>query len=114
MTREEAKKVFEYLEERANTQEPCEDVVSRGELLSHVLCEGISCNECSFNEIDGVSGCLLEKRVFELPSVTHKSGKWDRSCTCSVCGQWRILESEKNGGKYKYCPNCGADMRGAE
>ena len=40
----------------------------------------------------------------------QKSGKWDMSCTCSVCGQWRILESEKNSGKYKFCPNCGAKM----
>ena len=42
--------------------------------------------------------------------LEQKSGKWGASCTCSVCGQWRILESEKNGGKYKYCPNCGAKM----
>lgn len=31
MTREEAKKVFEYLEERANTQEPCDDAISHEE-----------------------------------------------------------------------------------
>ena len=33
------------------------------------LCEGISCNECSFNEIDGVPGCLLVERIEDLAST---------------------------------------------
>ena len=34
------------------------------------VCEGISCNECSFgtNE-DGMSECVLEKRIAELPTA---------------------------------------------
>ena len=46
----------------------------------------------------------------EKAEQEQKSGKWDRSCTCSVCGKWRILESEKKDGKYKFCPNCGCRM----
>ena len=53
---------------KALEQEPCEDCISR-KLLSDNICEGISCNECSFNEIDDESGCLLQKRFDELPSV---------------------------------------------
>ena len=60
----------------------------------------------------GRHNAVLAEVIKALPSVTQKSGKWDRSCTCSVCGQWRILESEKNGGKYKFCPNCGSSMKG--
>lgn len=61
---------------KALGQQPCEDCVSR-KLLSDNICEGISCNECSFNEIDGESGCLLQKRFDELPSVTPKAEqKW--------------------------------------
>lgn len=56
---------------KALETQPCEDCVSR-KLLSDNICEGISCNECSFNEIDGKSGCLLQKRFDELPSVTPK------------------------------------------
>lgn len=33
------------------------------------LCKGISCNECSFNEIDGVPGCLLVERIEDLASA---------------------------------------------
>jgi predicted RNA-binding Zn-ribbon protein involved in translation (DUF1610 family) len=28
---------------------------------------------------------------------------------CSLCG---FLVTNKEGEKYNYCPNCGADMRG--
>ena len=52
-------------------RQPCEDCISR-KLLSDNICEGISCNECSFNEIDDESGCLLQKRLDELPSVQPK------------------------------------------
>ena len=55
----------------------------------------------------------FERELFELPSVTPQRpmGHWDKSCRCSECGEWNILESEKLSGKYKFCPNCGADMR---
>ena len=83
-------------------QEPCDDAISRRDVLK-TMCEFCPVYNCT-------SKCSSYEHMTLLPSVTQKSGKWDRSCTCSVCGQWRILESEKNGGKYKYCPNCGARM----
>ena len=49
------------------------DLISRKSVTDTTICEGISCNECSFNEIDGESGCLLKKRVDELPSVQPMS-----------------------------------------
>lgn len=42
--------------------------------------------------------------------LDDKTGHWDKSCRCSECGEWNILESEKWSGKYKFCPNCGAKM----
>ena len=56
---------------KALERQPCEDCISR-KLLSDNICEGISCNECSFNEIDDESGCLLQKRLDELLSVQPK------------------------------------------
>lgn len=44
------------------------DLIKRKGIVDTV-CEGISCNECSFNEIDGESGCLLEYRIDQLPSA---------------------------------------------
>ena len=59
------------LADKVLERQPCEDCISR-KLLSDNICEGISCNECSFNEIDDESGCLLQKRLDELPSVQPK------------------------------------------
>lgn len=50
-------------------QEPCEDAISRQAVLDTTICDGISCNECSFNEIDGEPSCLLHARIDELPPV---------------------------------------------
>ena len=106
-------------------QEPCDDVISRDmalEKMADYVASGYADSAEDFEEYSRI--------ICQLPSVTQKcekcamngsgskycdncgqkSGKWDRSCTCSVCGQWRILESEKNGGKYKFCPNCGCRM----
>lgn len=49
----------------------------------------------------------------------RKKGKWlphedeyGNHCgdKCSVCGEWYVMPD----GKSKFCPNCGADMRGGE
>jgi DNA-directed RNA polymerase subunit RPC12/RpoP len=109
---------------KALEQQPCEDCVSR-KLLSDNLCEGISCNECSFNEIDGESGCLLQKRFDELPSVqpTRPTGRWiekedynlDTYYDCSECGEsFCLIDGTPADNLYKYCPNCGARMAESE
>ena len=86
MTREEAKSyILECLDHEEATeiikaleQEPCEDCISRQAVLDTTICKGISCNECSFNKIDGESGCLLHYRISKLPSVSpvRPTGKW--------------------------------------
>ena len=60
-----------------------------------------------------------QNRVRELPAADVqpvKHGKWidynpdnenDPRCICSVCGSVEFPLS-----RHKYCPNCGADMRG--
>ena len=50
--------------------EYCENAISR-QAVTDTICDGISCNECSFNTCeDGQAGCLLKERVEKLPSVT--------------------------------------------
>ena len=42
----------------------------KADMIVDRVCEGISCNECSFgtNE-DGMSECVLDKRIAELPTA---------------------------------------------
>lgn len=44
-----------------------------------------------------------------------KQGEWnyDHWCEfkCSICGHWSKTEPR---GKEKYCPNCGAEMKGVK
>jgi len=71
---------------------------------------------------DGYSWILLRNAFSacsESPSadvVERKRGAWLRNrfgdTECGVCGL--TLESFIEGVFYNYCPNCGADMRGAE
>ena len=92
-----------------------------------------SCSECTFKASDYVCGLLdcafscnhFKERNYNCPLVEieeRKVGKWidywgDKTepdgetwwsgCKCSVCGIF--IKSY-----YKYCPNCGAEMVGAE
>ena len=85
-TAEEIAEAFEVAF-RALEQEPCNDAISRKAVLNTTICEGISCNECSFNEIDGEPGCLLHARIDELPSVTQKSETvTEFADRCRECG----------------------------
>ncbi|MCQ2183268.1 MAG: hypothetical protein MJY89_07715 [Bacteroidales bacterium] len=67
--------------------------------------------------------------IEQMPAVEPKRGEWkeerevERGTTtftlvkCSYCGQWalkKIYNAIQNLGEaqLRYCPNCGADMRG--
>ena len=54
-------------------------------------------------ELDAINDAIAELEK------EPKTGRWDKSCRCSECG-YGIVETEKISGKYKYCPNCGAQM----
>ena len=63
-----------------------------------------------------IDGCRLE--IKDLPSEDVAPvirGDWVLECRnrsrCSNCGFGRNIETQVG---WKFCPNCGADMRGAE
>ena len=124
MTREEALKILDTIPTigeqvdalemaiKALEQEPIGDLISR----QAVLDKTIRVNSI-WKSITNSKGKNLEEIVSELPSVNPqepKTGHWDsRTCKCSECG-YQIAFSEYAERKYKYCPNCGADMRDKE
>ena len=79
---------------------PCEDAVSREQAIK----------QCGF----GMTSLLVADCLRRLPPVIPEraKGEWiesefDESVYCSECN----AELEN---KYRFCPNCGADMRGSE
>ena len=68
-----------------------------------------------FKDVDGEHWFVNVKDIESLPTYSfpdREKGEWTKSCTCSNCGKWKILESERIDGKFKFCPNCGASMKG--
>ena len=77
---------------------------------------------------DGKEACAHEyehrhflKILRDLPSAYPKKGKWIKehltvylngTATCSECGGEAIWNSYGKQCLTKFCPNCGADMRG--
>ena len=133
MTREEAiKKIKKVIEEsvifedeleafdiaikalsRSENPNTCGDAISREPFTDSTICEGLSCNECSFNRKDK-GGCILEERVMKLPSVTpqQRTGRWiltdDDFVYCSECED--SYYPRPIDASWYYCPHCGAKM----
>lgn len=114
ISNEAYKKIMCYCEE----QEPCEDCISRRAVLDMTICEGISCDECSFNICEnGKSGCLLDERIRKLPSVTPKSETvTEFADRCRECGaRYGKLLKQKTGhwiGHREHCENLGVIPNG--
>ena len=60
-----------------------------------------------------------EHQQLQENTVPVKHGRWvgnERHTSCSICGQTYCVPDGQEGHLdmtfYKYCPNCGADMRG--
>lgn len=75
------------------------------------------------SKIQRKTGCnfiTAQKIVDSMPTVEErKVGKWIGEeegyySECSCCGASFLWEDYKCIGDWKYCPNCGAEMRGAE
>lgn len=104
--------------EKALKQEPCEDAISRREVLNQIFYS-------TDNSGDVVLGSVLRRRIENLPSVKPqepKEGHWIEVIDeidslgnktwhhkCSICGN-----EDSGWGNYKYCPNCGAKMKVGE
>ena len=63
---------------------------------------------------------VYRSQIDDAPSLEPKRGEWlewidcegEVFWKCSACGQ--VSEASAAGILYKFCPFCGADMRGAD
>ena len=96
---------------KALSQEPCEDAVSREDVMGKL-------HEYFDPLEDGEDICPADiyGEIQALPSVTQKSGKWQKYDGLSklstddvvICDQCAFVTYKDS--YYKYCPNCGARM----
>ena len=109
----EHKQIAEWLKQlkRLKEQEPCEDAVSRVDLIDKLETVDKRYGSDFYWEV--------RKIVDNLPSVTpvQKKGKWlnkNVNChhfygKCSKCGKEFCVDTWYTQNM-KYCPNCGARM----
>ena len=69
-------------------------------------------NEESYSNVD------IKRILKSLPSAEseRKKGQWLSHTTCSECG-WQMIDDvldSPNMVGFKFCPNCGADMRSGQ
>lgn len=113
---------------KALEQEPCEDAISRTEVLKAVEFENkwLFGTERHYSDIV-VAFCGLKDRINKLPpvSVAEKTGRWITQWNpahqkeyyyCSECREEYSYDGETGikMDNYKYCPNCGARMAESE
>ena len=104
-------------------RKPCNVYEERGLKADTIIIDEEAQKPCDAVSRDAVKNMLWKaiEDLEDLPSVTQKSGKWidddwmeenDHLLTeCSVCHEkWNMCENETT--TFKFCPNCGADMRG--
>lgn len=115
LTLEKLKIVLDILK----AQEPCEDAVSREQLIKALnkACEGMHEKKNYFRERAYHEVAFIVEKLPSVQPVPDKYGRWVTKqrrthypeCKpyeadyCSICGKRGSIE-------YSYCPNCGAKM----
>jgi hypothetical protein len=100
--------------------EPCEDAISREETLNKI--NALVAKYIPLMIPGWTLPLEIARTICGMPSVTpqQKVGKWmphmvndkDESIDHDVCSECHTCFYGERTGDWKYCPNCGADMRG--
>lgn len=101
---------------KALEQEPCDDCVRRQAVI-----DAISANSVFENEYN-LTASRIQNAVEALPPVKPKSkiGHWIEVTNgrggheCDLCHEYAPSYKDGDERLTKYCPNCGADMRGEQ
>lgn len=91
-------------------QQPCDDCVSRKAVIDAIYANGVWENEYN------LTSSRIKKAVENLSSVQPKpkTGYWDKTGCSYRCSECMVMPVFKDIRTLKYCPNCGADMRGSK
>lgn len=94
------------------------DTISRQAAIRWVKTE---CNPYGNPTLDFESGKKVIEHLEQMPSAQpgRKRGGWiveDEFIDCSVCRRekWSRIPYGDLVRRFRYCPNCGADMRGEQ
>lgn len=97
-----------------------DDLIKRSDAIGAITnhCE----NECYYRVDNWCPQCQreeFEEAIKAVPSADRPQGEWvsDYSspvayrCTaCNTLQHWSVIQN----GRYRFCPNCGARMKGAK
>ena len=77
------------------------------------ICKGQPCLTCKFKDIE--KNCYSAKALYNADYRKQSEGEWVMQeyplARCSVCG---VQRNSARQYLWKYCPNCGAKMKGGE
>ena len=110
------------------------DLISREDLKKKLtpikLYDGVYCKAITEKDIDnaptipqtqisvfteGGDKEELEQELQRVLDEIRPKGKWeDHSCSFYFCSNCGMGNNNAGGHKTRFCPNCGADMRGKE
>ena len=66
-----------------------------------------------------IEPCIVVMAIEEAPTINRPQGEWISDASspiayrCTVCNtlqHWSVIQN----GRYKFCPMCGARMKGAD
>ena len=103
----------------ANENKTAKEYVQKGYLIAHLANCGI--RTINYDEWERLCECIHEAKPADVVEVVH--GEWiminEQLAKCSVCGGYESINGKDKTGKgvifkmqKKFCPNCGADMKG--
>lgn len=106
-------RLYALVVELRGEPEPCEDAVSREAVSEWLKQYGQDVLHGKYK----FSLMYIWKNLMDLPSVQikRKNGKWiDNSPVTMKCNQCGFVIKDWDWHRFKYCPNCCANMKGEQ
>ena len=67
-------------------------------------------HQLDLNGNDKVDKAIMRLQAYEPEEGYYLHSHW----VCSECGAWALLDYNEQMCLSNFCPNCGADMKGAD